>query len=383
MESGIRNRGVSRFVASIALTMVAGSVGVVMAADAPSVDLSEKQSASLKIAPVQTYVFPVEKEAVGSVDFNEDLAVQVFPSFPGKIIAATAQLGDYVQKGKPLYTIDSPDLINAESNLIAAAAALDLTKAALARAKILYENQGMAQKDYEQAVSDEQTAAGALNAARDAVRVFGKSTAAIDRIISSRKIDPALVVVSPVSGRITARNAQPGLLVQPGNPPAPYAVADVSTKWLLANVPESDIGIYHEGQVVKVSVTAYPGKVFEGRVERISATVDPNSHRLTLRSDIRDPKDELRPNMFASFEITVGEPVKSPGIPMPGVVRESDGTMSAWVTVDGRHFTQRVITIGLQKNGYDQVLTGLKAGENVVTDGAIFLSNMLTASPSD
>ena len=117
----------------------------------------------------------------------------------------------------------------------------------------------------EQATSDQQTAEGALKAARDAVRVFGKSEAEIDRMVASRKIDPALIVRSPIAGQITLRNAQPGLLVQPGNPPAPYSVADVSIKWMLADVPESDSPFFHLGQPVEVKVMAYPDRVFKGQ----------------------------------------------------------------------------------------------------------------------
>lgn len=367
----------------LAFLLATGGTAYPEEAAAPSVDLNEKQINAIKVATAQVYGFPVEKEAIGSVDFNEDMTVQVFPPYQGKIIKANAQLGDYIRKGAPLFTIDSPDLIQGEATLISAAAAKDLTSAALARAKALYEKEGLAQKDYQQAISDAQTADGDLRAAKDALRVFGKSEAEIERVVASRKIDPVLVVVSPISGRITARNAQPGLLVQPGNAPAPYAISEVNTKWLLASIPETEAADYHTGQAVTVSVSAFPDRRFEGIVEKLSSTVDPNTHRLTVRTSIRDPKDDLRPNMFASFVITVGEPARSVGVPLSGIVREGDGRMSAWVTLDGRHFTQRTVTIGMQKNGYDQILTGLKAGEKVVTDGAIFLSNMLSSGASD
>ena len=109
-----------------------------------------------------------------------------------------------MQKGQPLYTIDSPDLVQAESTLIGAAADFDLTSKELARAKDLYGTNGVSEREMEQATSDQQTAEGALKAARDAVRVFGKSEAEIDQIVATRKIDPALVVRSPVTGQITA-----------------------------------------------------------------------------------------------------------------------------------------------------------------------------------
>ena len=210
-----------------------------------TLDLSPSQLNSIKIEPVGSYLFPVEKETVGSISFADDLSVQVFPSYQGKIIKSLVELGDEVQKGQPLYTIDSPDLIQAESTLIGAAATLELTSKELARARDLYTtNVGVPQRELEQAISDQQTAEGALKAARDAVRVFGKSEAEIDQIIASRRIDPALVVPSPISGQITSFNGPPGLLVQPGNPPAPYTVTDVSIKWMLANVVESDVATF-------------------------------------------------------------------------------------------------------------------------------------------
>ncbi len=152
-----------------------------------------------------------------------------------------------VQKEQSLYTIKSPDLIQAESNLIGAAATFELTNKELERAKSLNGANGVSQRELEQATSDQQTAEGALKAARDAVRVFGKTDAEIDQMIASRKIDPALVVRSPIAGKVTSKNAQPGFLVQPGSDPAPYTVSDVSLKWMLADVVESDISTASSG----------------------------------------------------------------------------------------------------------------------------------------
>jgi cobalt-zinc-cadmium efflux system membrane fusion protein len=236
----------------------------------------------------------------------------------------------------------------------------------------------VSQHDLEQGSSDQLTAEGALRAARDSVRIFGKTDAEIDMIVKERRADPTLIVPSPIAGRVTARVAAPGLFVQPGNAPAPFTVADISTMWMLANVAESDVPAIHVGQEVKVSVVlAYPGKVFEGRIVTVDAMVDPNSHRMLIRSNIDDPNHELRSGMIANFMIVTGEPMRSLAIPLDGVVREGDGTMTAWVTSDRRRFTQRTIKIGMRKEGLRQVLEGLEPGELVATEGALFLSTML------
>lgn len=350
---------------------------------AATVELAASQLNAVKIEPVQSYPFPVERSAPGSINYDEDLSVQVFSPYPGKILAAMANLGDEVQQGQPLYTIDSPDLIQAESTLIAAAATFSLTTKELARAKELYGTNGVSEREIEQTASDQQTAEGALKAARNAVLLFGKTDTEIDRIAASRQIDPALIVRSPISGRITARNAQPGLLVQPGSAPAPYAVADLSTKWMVANVTESDSPLFHVGQAVQAKVMAFGDRVFEGKISRMATALDPSTHRVMVRCEIADPQDELRPGMLANFTIQVREPVDSPSIPMTGIVRNGDGTMAAWVTVDRHQFEQRIVNLGLQRDGRYQVLAGLKPGDLVVTDGAIFLSNMLEAPPTD
>jgi cobalt-zinc-cadmium efflux system membrane fusion protein len=349
---------------------------------AATLELNDKQMESIAVGAVGERLFPQQKEAFGNIDYDEDRAVQVFTPYQGRIIEAKPQLGDEVQKGEVLFTIESPDLIQAESTLIAAAGVLDLTSRALRRARELYAKQALAQKDLEQAASDEQTAEGALKAARDAVRIFGKTDEDMDRMIAQRKVDRELIVTSPISGRVTARNAQPGLFVQPGNPPAPYTVADLSTLWMLANVNETDSAAFHVGQAVKVSVMAYPDRLFDGKISRIAIGVDPNIHRLLVRSEIADANHELRPGMFANFTIEIAPPVKAPAVPLDGVVREGDGTMTVWVTTDRHHFTQRTVTLGEQADGYHQIVDGLKPGELIATKGAIFLSNMLYGGES-
>jgi cobalt-zinc-cadmium efflux system membrane fusion protein len=271
-------------------------------------------------------------------------------------------------------------LLQAESTLIAAAGVQELNSKNLDRLRELYTTRAVSQHDVEQATSDEQTAEGNLRAARDAVRIFGKSDADIDRIIAQRIADPTLIVPSPITGRVTARNAAPGLFVQPGAAPAPYMVADINTMWMLANVAEDDSPAFRVGQLVKVSIDAFPGRIFDGKITTIGATVDPNTRRVLVRSEIKDPQHELRSGMFANFVIAVGAPVRSSAVPLNGVVREGDGTETIWVTADRRRFTRRTVKIGEQRDGYRQILQGVQAGELVASDGAIFLDNMLAST---
>jgi membrane fusion protein, heavy metal efflux system len=247
---------------------------------------------------------------------------------------------------------EDPAIVQAESTLLGAAATLQLTHKELRRARLLYATQGVSAREVEQASSDEQTAAAALAAARSALRALGKSDAQIERMIATGHIDA---------------------------PPA----AGAGTRWVEANVFETDIPLIHPGQAVRVRVPAYPGKTFTGKVYRIYAAVDPNLHRQTVRCEVADPMQALRPGMLARITIELRPPTAALAIPAAGIVREGDGTLTAWVTSDRRHFTQRVIQAGLREDGEVQILEGLQPDELVVTRGAIYLDNMINAAPSD
>lgn len=371
--------------------LVLGGCGEARKGEAPKtaaptadrVELTPTQAQSVTLATVGQREFSSQRTAVGSIDYDEDRTVQVFSNYPGKIVEALVQLGDDVRKGQPLYTLESPDLIQAQSTLIGAAGVYELTSKNLERMKRLNETKGVADKDYQQAVSDQMAAEGALRAAKSALRVFGKSEADIERTLKTRHVDPVLVVRSPISGHITARNAQPGLLVQPGAAPAPYQVADLGVKWMAANVPEVDSVLYRKGQKVSVKVQAYGDRTFSGSINALGTVVDPNTRTLLVRADIADPKNELRPGMFASFIIETGHPVTSAAVPLASVVRAGDGSMTVWTTTDGRRFIRKTVVLGVQRDGWDEILKGLAPGEQVVTEGAVFLSNMLNAASSN
>jgi cobalt-zinc-cadmium efflux system membrane fusion protein len=357
-------------------------------ADAPSapahnpdsIDLSDAQLSAVKVEPVEERDFPTEKEAVGSIDFDEEMSVQVFTPYAGRIIGLFASVGDDVKKGQTLFTIDSPDLLSAESTLIAAAGVLQMTTRNLARLKELYTTRAVSQRDFDQGISDQQTAEGNVRAGRDAVRLFGKTNEEIDRIIAERKADPTLVVPCPIDGRVTARNAAPGLYVQPGSAPAPFTVANVDAMWMLANVAENDSPAFQVGQPLQVRIGAFPDRLFDGKITTVGSIVDPNTRRVLVRSEVKNPQHELRAGMLANFVISVGAPVRSPAVPLGGVVREGDGSQTIWITADRRRFTRRTVKIGDQHDGYRQILDGVRPGELVATEGAIFLSNMLATA---
>ncbi len=242
-------------------------------------------------------------------------------------------------------------IVEAESTLLAAEATRDAAHRELARVSALGEANGIPAKELESARAADLAAAAAVTAAREAVRALGVPDGEVDASIRA--------------GRFAAAGAS-------GN-----------QSWVLINVPESATARLHVGERIRASVLAYPDVVFHGRVARIYATLDPASHRMALRASVEDPGHRLRPGMLADVEIEYGSPVDGLAIPMTAAVRESDGRMVAWTTTDRAHFLSRPLSLGRQDDGHYQVLSGLKPGELVVTEGGIFLSNLLEAPPSD
>jgi membrane fusion protein, heavy metal efflux system len=284
------------------------------AAQSANLELQPRQLEGLRMERVGAHSFPVEKQAVGSISFDED-----------------------------------PSIVQTESTLLTASANLELSNKELKRVQGLGEGNGIPQKELEQAIANAQSARAALKAAHDALRALGKSEDEIERMIAIGTI--------------------------PGSPG--------SRVWALANVAESDSVAVRPGQPLSLTVMAYPGRTFSGTVSRVYTAVDPATHRVAVRAEIADPHRELRAGMLAEFLIRVRPSVQSVAIPANGAVREADGTTSVWVTVDGRHFAQRTVKTGARDAGWVQIVDGVQPGELIVTDGAVFLSNMLQAPPSD
>jgi cobalt-zinc-cadmium efflux system membrane fusion protein len=111
--------------------------------------------------------------------------------------------------------------------------------------------------------------------------------------------------------------------------------------------------------------------------------VDPGTHTVLVRSEVSDPQHALRSGMIATFTITIGAPMEAVAIPVNGVVREGDGTLTVWVAQDTHTFLRRSVRIGLQQDGFNEVLEGVAEGESVVTDGAILLSNLRDGGGAD
>lgn len=338
------------------------------------IELDEVQARALKLVIVSEQDFYKKVRSFGGIDFDQNQTVTIYAHYPGRILEARPNVGDFVEKDQFLFSMQSPDLLAAETALIANASANVLQGKNLRRAQEMIKIGGISQMAMDQAVSGQQTAQGAIVAARNTLKTFGKTDEEIDALIAERRADAALVVKSPIAGVIVARAAAPGLYVQPGVAPAPYTISDTSTLWLYANVIEEDAPLIRVGQKIEAQVSAFPDAIFYGNISVVGAALDPVTRRLAARCEIADPSHMLRAGMFANVSVKVGDAYRAPATPASAIYREGDGQLTVWTTKDDRRFTRKFIKIGESQDGFVEIISGLKIGDKVVSDGGLILT---------
>jgi len=370
-----------------------GAAGAVSApqvsADGTRVTLDDRYLKNIQIVSATQEDFRVVKEAVGQIAFNEDRSTPIYSPYSGRVMKLLANPGDRVARGDPLFEVASPDVVQVQSDYITAVGQhatarrlLEVARRNAERQADLYQAKAVSQRDFDQAQSDAQTAesnlstaTGQMLALRDKLRLMGKSEDFIRQLETERRIDPITAILSPISGTVTSRKVGPGQYVQPDNTNALYTVADLTTMWLRVNVPETDIRFVKMGQQVQVKVMAYPNEVFTARITYIGVSIDPATRRVPVRAEMPNPDFRLKPEMFATARIISDTATPSAAVPVNAVVRDG-ATARIWVQEDKGVFVRRDVQLGLQQNGMVQVTEGLKAGERVVSDGAVFLGNI-------
>ncbi len=348
--------------------------------------LNETEMRALRIEPVATRAFRPERLAEGRIAVNDDRSTPMLAPYTGRVTRPFARVGEQVEQGAPLYEIETPDVTGAANDLLAALdnaqkmrVALDQARREQARQQSLLSARAASQRDLEQATAalaaataDKSSADAQLEATRDRLRVLGRSPAQVAEIERTRQVSGLITVTAPLAGTITQRRVGPGQWLTAGQGDPVFTISDLSTAWMVAAVRELDAPLIREGQRVDVTLGALPGRSFEARIVRVNAGLDPTTRRLTAIAEIPDPQRELRPEMFATFRIAVGEAQQRPAVPAGAVIfRGADAF--AWVATGEGRFAQRQLRLGIRDGEQIEVLDGLAAGERVVTGGALFI----------
>lgn len=316
------------------------------------VDLSPERMQEIGVTTATAEMKAVSDElnVPGNVDIDEQKLAYVQTRFPGWIqnVFANATY-QYVRKGQPLFTVYSPDLVSSEQEYL------------LARKNQAAFSQGM--KGHAMPGVAGQESGWLADAAQQRLEQFGVAPEEIAALEKNGKVEKNLTVYSPVSGYVTERNALPNAYVQPET--KVYTIADLSTVWVYANVYQNDVARLRPGDAAKVTLDAYPGRTFGGRVDQVLPQVDATTRTVKVRLVLANPGLALKPGMYVNVEIAakLGRQLVVPA----SAVLQSGARAIAFTDHGQGHLEPRTVTTGPQVDGSVVILSGLKAGDRVVT----------------
>lgn len=405
--SGLRRRTQGVILAGAALAIAAGfwwpgtlagaaPTNAANSAPAPAPDsafvLTPDQLAAVTVVSVEQRLFAEEISTEGKIGVDEYQATPVFSPYPGRVVSIFARTGEQVKKGQRLFSLQANEMVQAQNDYLAALNALNkgrsqlgLAQAAEKRLRDLYESRVTtlrelqnAQNDLTSATNDARTAEVGLEAVRNRLRILGLRD---DEVVSLQKgsINPETAINAPLDGTIIQRKIGPGQYVGSGGGDPSYIIGDLSTVWLIAQLREPDAARVDLGDRLKFRVLAFPERVFDGKINFIGASVDPATRRITVRADIDNTDNLLKPEMYASVRIINERESASPSVPRSAVVLEG-AKASVWVLGAGNAVENRRVRPGIIDGGTIEILQGLAVGERVISRGSLFIDRMLTRS---
>lgn len=307
----------------------------------------------------------------GRLVWNEDKTVRVFTPFAGRVTEILVQPGTTVKAGQPLASLTSPDFGVAQADARKAAADSAVAAKALARQRELYGAGIVAQKELEQAQADAARAAADLQRTQAALRQYGAAEGGSDGV------NQRFALRSPIDGLVVERNINPGMQLRPDQQPtAPlFLVTDPSTLWAQVDASEADLSLFKPGVSVQLSTAAYPGETFAGTVVKIADYVDPTARSIKVRLSVPNPDRRLKAEMFVTAKLPAAS-FKGISVPSKAVFL-ADNRNYVFVRTAANSFERRQVRVGVTMPGTSEILEGVKDGETVVTEGNLYLQDIL------
>jgi len=332
------------------------------ARDTLSLAPDSPQWAKLKIQPAEEVPAATAEPLNGKVALDEDRTARIYSPVLGRALRINARVGDNVKAGQVLMQMDSPDLGGAIADSRKADADLGLKQHAAERSKLLYEHGVIALKDLEAAEAD------LAQSEAEAVRARGRLNN-----LGGGKGGENYLVRSPVGGEVVDRQVNPGMEVRPDAANPLFIVTDPNHLWAVIDLPERDLDKVHAGQTIALEVDAYPGERFLGKVLSVGTLLDPTTRRIPVRCTVDSKGGRLKPDMYA--RITPLADGQHMVVRIPNTALVTDGLYNfIFVEVAPGKLQKRRVMLGVQEREYAVVREGLKAGERIVTSGAILIN---------
>jgi cobalt-zinc-cadmium efflux system membrane fusion protein len=345
-----------------AVSNIAPAVKVEQAPDPNLITADKPERFPLAVAVSRAQVN--ELIANGSVAPDVSRTVPVNALSSGRVVDVRVRLGDDVQQGQLLLTINSSDMSLAFSDYQKFKADEALSKTQFERAQLLFSHGALAQKDLDVAEETYSKAKVDAQAAMDRIRILGGDPQHPSSMIEVR---------APIAGTIVEQNVTTAAGVKSlDNSPNLFTIADLSQVWLVCDVYENDLAQVHVGDRAQIELNAYPGRKFAGRIANIGKLLDPNTRSAKVRVELANERGLLRPNMFASVHFQSQGAEMRTVVPATAVLRLQDRDW-VFVKTSGDQFRRIEVHAGpVNSDGTEQVLSGLRAGQQVVRDALLF-----------
>lgn len=328
----------------------------------------------IQVQPVMKGEFRTSRDFPATVQPNANRLAEITTLVRGRAVDIPVDVGQDVNAGDLLATLDSSELALAQSAYLKAMAKLLVAERAFQRAKSLLDEHVIPQAEYQRREGERISAQAEVREARTRLRLYGMTEEQIGRLEKDQTIRSTVRIVAPFAGRVIVRNLTKGEVVDTNV--QLFALADLSDVWVLANVPEKDIPFIQRDQPVEVRLIAYPGETFEGRITYVADVLDPATRTLRLRVTVPNPEKRLRPEMFA--KVRLWSPPEHGVLTVPtAAVQQDQGEHVVFVQVSADEFARRPVRLGEETDGAVRVLDGLKEGDPVVIQGAFELKSEL------
>lgn len=325
---------------------------------------------SLKVGPPPVIEIRETLRVPGRIEVDEQRVARVGAPVTGRINDIDAVVGQNVRRGQRLASLTSTQLSTTQLDFLKAYSQRGLAERALQRAERLYEADVIGQAELQRRAADLRQADAELSAARDQLLVLGMGERAVEELKASVRVNSLSTVVSSIDGTVITRNVTQGQVVQPADPL--FVVADLSSVWLVADVPEQRAALLRPGETIVAEVAALPGEQVTGRVALVAASVNDETRTVTVRMDLPNPDRVFKPAMLASA-VLKSRVQRVTAVPARAVVRE-DNREYVFVQTGPASFGLRQVALGGEHDGYRALIGGLRDGEQVVLDGAFLLN---------
>ncbi len=330
----------------------------------------EQERAGIKLEEASSKASDDFVTVTATIRPNQDRLARIAPRSEGRIVGVSANLGDTIRAGQSLAVMDSLVIGEAQSALLRAQSSERVAQADYKRAESLSAEEIIPQKELLRARGELERATAEARAARDRLRLLGGSANV------GARAESTFALTSPFAGTVIQKKATIGDLATPAD--ALFTVADLSTVWIEANLTDDLIAKVRIGAAATVTVGAYPGERFNGRVAYIANALDKDSRTIAARIEVANKDGRLKPEMFASANISTGGKTEAMSIP-DGAILLLQGQPTVFVAEHGG-YEPRPVETGNKLAGRTVIKSGLKAGDQVVAAGAYALKARMLKS---